>query len=78
MALWRGTPAQELPKARQRKRKNKKDDGGANYKCTDVRGGHIHIMFMSLVDVKSGIYFSGLVKDGEFTWHQFHVEGRGA
>ena len=32
-------------------------------------------MFTSLVDVQSGIDFSDLGEDDEFTWHQLHVEG---
>ena len=35
-------------------------------------------MFTSFVDVQSGLDFSELLEDDEFTWHQFHVEGWGA
>ena len=35
-------------------------------------------MFTSSVDVPSGIDFSDLEEDDEFTWHQFHVKGWGA
>ena len=31
-------------------------------------------MFMSSVYHISGIYFSDMVEDYKFTWHQFHVE----
>ena len=31
-------------------------------------------MFTSLVDVQSGINFSEMGEDDEFTWHHFHVE----
>ena len=32
-------------------------------------------MFMSLVEVQSGIEFSELGEDDEFAWHQFHPKG---
>ena len=35
-------------------------------------------MFMSSADVQSGIYFSEMGEDDEFTWHQFHVKVWGA
>ena len=59
LVLWRGSPEEELPKARQRKER-KKDDGGANNKCDEVKGEQLHTMFTSLVDVQSGIDFSYL------------------
>ena len=75
MALWRGTPKEELPKTLRRK---KKDDGGAGDEIADVKGGQLHTMFTPSVDVQSGIYFSELGEDDTFTWHQFHVKGWGA
>ena len=58
--------------------KEKKYDGGANNKRAEVKEGQLHAMFTSLMDVQSGIYFSDLGEDDEFTWHQFHVEVWGA
>ena len=43
-----------------------------------MKGGQLHTMFTSLVDVQSGINFSDLGEDEELTCHQFHVEGWGA
>ena len=70
-----------MPKAFRRKRKKekgKKDDGGANNKRAEVKEGQLHAMCTSLVDVQSGIYFSELGEDDEFTWHKFHTEVWGA
>ena len=35
-------------------------------------------MFTSSGDVPSGIDFSDMGEDDDFTWHQFHVKGWGA
>ena len=69
------------------KEKTKKDEGSkwciqrANDKCadrkTEVKGGHLHTMFTSLVDSKLGGEFSDMGEGDEFTWHQFHIEGWG-
>ena len=67
MAMWRGAPEKELSKARQRKYKSKKDDGGAGDRRadgkTEVKGGKLHTMFTSLVYAKSDIDFSSLRED---------------
>ena len=60
------------------KNKNKNDDGGADNKRAEVKGGQLHTMFTSLVDVQSATDFSELGEDKEFTWHKFHVEVWGA
>ena len=75
--MWKGSPKEELPKARQRKIKNKKYDRGSNDKRTEVKGGQLHTIFTSLVGVQSGIDFSDLGEDDEFSWHPFHVKGWG-
>ena len=54
---WRGT-SQSAPK-----KKKKKDDGGANNKCAEVKGGQLHTMSTSLVEVQSGIDFIDLGED---------------
>ena len=54
---WRGT-SQSAPK-----KKKKKDDVGANNKCAEVKGGQLHTMSTSLVEVKSGIDFIDLGED---------------
>ena len=66
--------SQSAPK----KKKNKKGKGGANDKCAEVKGGQLHTMFTSLVDVQSGVDFSELGEDDEFTWHKFRIKGWGA
>ena len=48
------------PKRAKEKENNKKDDGGADDKRAEVKGGQLHTMFISLVDVQSGIDFSEL------------------
>ena len=55
---------------RAEEKKEKKDDSGADNKRADVKGGQIHTMFTSLVDVQSEIDFRELGEDDEFTWHQ--------
>ena len=58
LALWRGAPEKELPKAC--RRKIKKDDDGADDKCAEVKGGQggqLHTMFTPSVDIQSGIDF---------------------
>ena len=59
-----------IPKHAEEKKKEK-DNGGANYKRADgkaeVKGGQLHTMFMSSVDVQSGKDFSELGEDNEFT-----------
>ena len=67
LAMRSGAPKKELPKARRIKRKEKKDSNGANDKHadgkTEVKGGQLHTMFTSLVDVQSEIDSSELRKD---------------
>ena len=38
-------------------KKKKKDNSGADDKPAEVKGGQLHTMFMSLVNVQSGIDF---------------------
>ena len=70
LTLWRGAPEKELPKALPKKTK-KKDNGSANNRCadgkTEVKGGQLHTMLTSSVDVQSGVDFSELGEDDEFT-----------
>ena len=40
-----------------------------------MKVGKLHTMFTSSVHNKSGIDFSELGEDDEFTWNQFHVKG---
>ena len=40
-----------------------------------MAGIQLHTMFTSSVDVLSGIDFSELGEDNEFTWHKFIVKG---
>ena len=61
-----------------KKKKNKKDEGGAYNKCAEVKGVQLHTMFTSSVDVQSRIDFSDLGEEDEFTWHQFHAKVWGA
>ena len=57
-----------FPKRAEEKEKKKNYDGGANDKSAEVKGRQMHTMFMSSVDVQSGIDFSELGEDDEFTW----------
>ena len=79
MALWIGSPEKELPEVHGIKSETKKSDGVADYKRadgkTEVKVGHLHTMFISLVELTLGKDFSDLGEDNEFTWHQFHVKG---
>ena len=58
--------------------KEKKDDGGADNKRAEVKGGHLHTMLTSLADVQSGIDYGELMEDDEFTWNQFNIKVWGA
>ena len=42
-----------------------------------MKGGPLHTIFTSLVDFQTGIDFSDLGEDEEFTWHQLHIKGWG-
>ena len=57
-----------------KKNKNQKYGRGVDDKRVEVTGGQLHTMFTSSMEVLSWTDFSELGKDGEFTWHQFHVK----
>ena len=65
----------DCPKRDEEKEKNKKDGEDAKNKRTEVTGGQMHTLFTSSGEEPLGSEFSELGEDGEFTWHQFHVEG---
>ena len=50
------------PKRAEEKEKQK-DDGSANNKGAEVKGGQLHTMFTSSVDVQPGMDFSELGED---------------
>ena len=74
-----GALKRNCQKRAEEKEKIIKDDSGADDRradgVIDVKGGQLHTIFKSSVNVQSGIDFSEMVEEEEFTWHQFHVEG---
>ena len=43
-----------------------------------MKGGQLHTIFISSVDVQSEIEYSEMGEDKTFIWHQFHVKGLGS